>query len=1206
MLLSMWTQISFASADEVVILTQRMASETSQNSTFIKPPKGIMTKLNYKVKLNGSITDGELFNWSVNPQDKGVFVDNTGAIYVSGDTALSSFELTASLKSNPLSIATNTVILVDTVLYDFDNTILGNITPESEDGGNKYMQGGTSSDSYVRVTPMNFDSGFGSATVSYDVKIGSSCTTKYMWADVRNWSMYIYINTSNRIPEIPAGYGASSAKAIGGSIPVDKWTNIEFEHNFDTGKYNTKVGDVVTENLNHKKGAGYTIGAMGFSYKVDNIRIYSGHAVERRVEITNPSSLTIPHSGEIRSKLFADVFTGDLKISDEIKWELSDTYPGVSITGDVISVSPSAPSSVDVKASLKSNSNVYDVFTINLIDETKLDFSSGADNSEFTGATEIVTDSDGVSYLKTNGTSNITIDSALQSGTAIAINASIHSLNQNISSLCISDDIEFIINKSEGIIYSALNPENSAEIGEAFDFTFIYDDINKTYMAFADNVLIESGNSLGITPESFSFSTNLSYLYIGSLRGKSPYVTKKNILGTAISGKQVSADTDFISEDGSEITSSVISWYVGGDFVSSGETFTVPLDSEGKEIYYTISVSNSWGTTSNIISKKEIVKKLFEASYSSDAVNISVNNIWDMEKDVISFVSLYDGNRCTDVFARKINVGIAGSNDIISVSSAEMFEKIVVSLVDSSTYSPLTSSEVVFGNPEEKISGQIALVYVLKPKDTGDILSSFEGAFLTSDLETAINNSVDNVSQIIEDIKIVKLQEDASPDYSYTPQMAGLYKLVCVKEDGTKTENEKYVSPSKILTENGVSNLSDLRIKPILKAITLREDAEINSALDVYSSVTDKANVISLANEELKNVYASCYLVKASENQTADKNLLDALKAELSLIGVNTLPVDILMMNTNYGEVMQKTSLCGFSNIDTFLSNLKTYSILCGVKNVVNYKDAKYFLEYISSEKYNLANEDGRNQIANAIYGKSYLNLGELLSAVNSVKITNTQAPSQQGQKPENKNPQVSAGSFSGGSTASNIPAPQMPKYIFRDVADSHWAFNAILHLTEKKIINGYDGSFKPENNVTRAEFVKILCAAFGIETKDTLSFEDVEKDSWYAPYIAGAFSTGLINGDGDKFNPNENISRQDAAVMVYRFAKHKEYEFMGVGSVFNDDNLISDYAKEAVYALNSNGIINGIGNGYFEPMGNATRAQAAQIIYNMLTKGGR
>ena len=51
---------------------------------------------------------------------------------------------------------------------------------------------------------------------------------------------------------------------------------------------------------------------------------------------------------------------------------------------------------------------------------------------------------------------------------------------------------------------------------------------------------------------------------------------------------------------------------------------------------------------------------------------------------------------------------------------------------------------------------------------------------------------------------------------------------------------------------------------------------------------------------------------------------------------------------------------------------------------------------------------------------------------------------------------------------------------------------------------------------------------------------------------------------------------------------------------------MISDYAKEAVYALNSNGIINGIGNGYFEPMGNATRAQAAQIIYNMLTKGGR
>ena len=160
-----------------------------------------------------------------------------------------------------------------------------------------------------------------------------------------------------------------------------------------------------------------------------------------------------------------------------------------------------------------------------------------------------------------------------------------------------------------------------------------------------------------------------------------------------------------------------------------------------------------------------MVKKVFEimaVTYpDSDDEFIDDDMLSGYSSERLRVIRVSLRSKVTDVFARKINVGIAGSNDIISVSSAEMFEKIVVSLVDSSTYSPLTSSEVVFGNPEEKISGQIASVYVLKPKDTGDILSSFEGAFLTSDLETAINNSVDNVSQIIEDIKIIGLTDES-------------------------------------------------------------------------------------------------------------------------------------------------------------------------------------------------------------------------------------------------------------------------------------------------------------------------------------------------------------------------------------------------------------------------------------------------------------
>ena len=68
------TSVSFADADTVTILTQRASDETASSSSYIKPPKGIMTKMTYNAQLNGTNAEASLFSWSVSPENKGVYV----------------------------------------------------------------------------------------------------------------------------------------------------------------------------------------------------------------------------------------------------------------------------------------------------------------------------------------------------------------------------------------------------------------------------------------------------------------------------------------------------------------------------------------------------------------------------------------------------------------------------------------------------------------------------------------------------------------------------------------------------------------------------------------------------------------------------------------------------------------------------------------------------------------------------------------------------------------------------------------------------------------------------------------------------------------------------------------------------------------------------------------------------------------------------
>lgn len=234
--------------------------------------------------------------------------------------------------------------------------------------------------------------------------------------------------------------------------------------------------------------------------------------------------------------------------------------------------------------------------------------------------------------------------------------------------------------------------------------------------------------------------------------------------------------------------------------------------------------------------------------------------------------------------------------------------------------------------------------------------------------------------------------------------------------------------------------------------------------------------------------------------------------------------------------------------------------------------------------------------VCDALDGNTYSTFDKLVSAYNNA------VPSGGGQ--QGGSPSPGGGGGGGGSIGMGSPvtAPVVKK-VFGDMADDHWARDAVEYLYDMGIINGRtDEEFAPEENITRAEFIKILVCVKNLKlVYGKTEFFDVAEDAWYAPYINSAYQNNITSGyDDGTFKPNNNITREDMATMIFRTAGYAD---SGIEPSFADADEISDYAKPAVATLNQKGIINGVGENKFAPKAFATRAQAAQIIYNYLTK---
>ena len=173
----------------------------------------------------------------------------------------------------------------------------------------------------------------------------------------------------------------------------------------------------------------------------------------------------------------------------------------------------------------------------------------------------------------------------------------------------------------------------------------------------------------------------------------------------------------------------------------------------------------------------------------------------------------------------------------------------------------------------------------------------------------------------------------------------------------------------------------------------------------------------------------------------------------------------------------------------------------------------------------------------------------------------------------------------------------------FTDINGVQWAKEAIVNLYKAGVVNGKtETEFCPDDLITRAEFVKIAAGAFKLTGSGELPFTDVPEDSWYYESVAAAYTSGIITGQSaDYFGAGSNITRQDIAVIAGRIAEVKGLTLSeSAPKDFSDRNEISDYARDAVEAMSKAGIITGFDDGTFRPFENATRAQAAVILYRL------
>lgn len=375
------------------------------------------------------------------------------------------------------------------------------------------------------------------------------------------------------------------------------------------------------------------------------------------------------------------------------------------------------------------------------------------------------------------------------------------------------------------------------------------------------------------------------------------------------------------------------------------------------------------------------------------------------------------------------------------------------------------------------------------------------------------------------------------------------------------------------------------------------------------------------ANDVVAEIFAAAALTDVNSVETSEEVIasIDKYCEELG-ISDNGIYTDLYSAAKNASfksEVSEKFVGQDYANIADFIAEFCETVVVDLMNDITNYSDVMPILEadreYLEKlgfdlEEYDDLKPSEKVRVQKAIAKKgSFADIAAIKEAFNDA-VENPGTDKSYG------------GSYSsggGGSTGSASLGTSIPMSgvtaqdvsVFKDLTGVEWARESILALHKKGIVSGMTSNmFAPNDDVTREQFTKMLISAFELYDADAeCDFDDADADAWYYRYIASAVNEGIVYGvSEDNFGVGAKITREDMAVLAYRalVAKGNKvvYDESQI-SDFTDDAEISEYARDAVYAMRGNSVMLGRGNNEFQPKACATRAEAAKIIYSIMAK---
>ena len=178
---------------------------------------------------------------------------------------------------------------------------------------------------------------------------------------------------------------------------------------------------------------------------------------------------------------------------------------------------------------------------------------------------------------------------------------------------------------------------------------------------------------------------------------------------------------------------------------------------------------------------------------------------------------------------------------------------------------------------------------------------------------------------------------------------------------------------------------------------------------------------------------------------------------------------------------------------------------------------------------------------------------------------------------------------------------PAFTETTFADVKKDDWHYESVKYVYERGLMQGTGNGFEPESKMSRAMLVTVLYTMANPESaENTHSFADVPEDEWYSDAVAWAASNGIVSGiSSTEFAPDSDISREQMALIIYRFAKLQGYDVSNAADIsdFADTDDVSDWALDAIKWANKTELVNGTSDTTLSPKDTATRAQVSTIL---------